>query len=450
MEYDIAELEAALNSMDLARRRDAFESLLDAVEAGDVVFPEPRRLVNIHQHTFFSFNGYGYSPTYLAWRSRKEGLLVGGIVDFDVLDAVDEFLEAARLIGLRATAGMETRVFVPELADNVMNSPGEPGIAYYMGVGFSSKDVADAAMLMELKNIAQSRNHAMLARVNAHLGPVAIDYDRDVLPLTPSGNPTERHLCMAYDLKAREVFPNKEERVAFWEKALGIAGAKIELAMENPPVFQGLVRSKLMKAGGPGYVKPDGPDFPLLTRVADFVLQAGAMPTYAWLDGTTDGEMDADRLLDKVIASGTVAVNIIPDRNWNFEDPGVRHNKTQALYRFVRAAGERGLPIAVGTEMNAYGQPFVDRFDVPELEPVVDDFIRGALIFYGHTVLQRACGMGYVSEWTRCAFLSVHDKNAFFEEVGRLAPPTQMPEELGIRPGMSPAEIIDVLKKVKP
>ena len=441
MTYDIPELESALNSMDPARRRDALEELLEAVRAGDVFFPEPRPMVNIHQHTFFSFNGYGYSPTYLAWRSRKEGLLVAGIVDFDVLDAADEFLEAARLVGIRATAGLESRVFVPELAYSVMNSPGEPGIAYYMGVGFIGKDVADGQMLKDLKEIAQSRNVAMLERVNAHMGLVAIDYEQDVIPLTPAGNPTERHLCMAYDAKAREVYPKIADRLAFWESILRVDKSKIEMAMENPPVFQGLIRSKLMKAGGPGYVKPDGPDFPLLSRVAQFARDAGAVPTYAWLDGTTDGEMDPERLLDVVMASGTVAVNIIPDRNWNYEDPGVRHNKTQALYRFVRAANERDLPIAVGTEMNAYGQPFVDKFDAPELEPVVEDFVRGALLFYGHTVLQRAAGMGYVSNWAGSAFRTVREKNAFFIEVGQLASPSTPPEAFDLRQEMTPEEV---------
>lgn len=441
MVYDVTEQEEALNSFDAARRRDALEELVDAVRAGDVVFPEPRPIVNVHQHTFFSFNGYGYSPSFLAWRSRREGLLVAGIVDFDVLDGVDEFLDAGRLLGLRTTAGLETRVYVPGLAHQVMNSPGEPGIAYYMGVGFVSKQSADREMLSHLKSTAQARNVAMLERVNRYLTPVEIDYERDVLPLTPSGNPTERHLCKAYDLKARLVFPQKEALVAFWKEKLGVDEARLERAMLNAPVFQGLIRSKLMKAGGPGYIKPDGPDFPLLDDVASFARRGGAVPTYAWLDGTTDGEENVARLLDTVMAAGTVAVNIIPDRNWNFEDPAVKHTKVEALYTFVRAANERGLPIAVGTEMNAYGQPFVDRFDAPELQPVVEDFVRGALIFYGHTVLQQAAGLGYVSDWADRHFKSAQDKNAFYHEVGKRADPSKAPGHYRLRAEMTPDEV---------
>ena len=68
-------------------------------------------------------------------------MAVAGVVDFDVLDALEEFLGAAKILGLKACAGLETRVFVPEFADKVINSPGEPGISYHMGVGFPSSQV---------------------------------------------------------------------------------------------------------------------------------------------------------------------------------------------------------------------------------------------------------------------------------------------------------------------
>ena len=55
--------------------------------------------VNLHAHTFCSYNCYGYSPTKYAWLARNAGLAVAGIVDFDVLDGLDEFYEAGRLVG---------------------------------------------------------------------------------------------------------------------------------------------------------------------------------------------------------------------------------------------------------------------------------------------------------------------------------------------------------------
>ena len=41
--------------------------------------------------------------------------------------------------------------------------------------------------------------------------PRILDYEQDVLPLTPAGNATERHICLAYACKARGCFCNDDE-----------------------------------------------------------------------------------------------------------------------------------------------------------------------------------------------------------------------------------------------
>ena len=51
--------------------------------------------------------------------------------------------------------------------------------------------------------------------------------------------------------------------------------------------------------------------------------------------------------------------------------------------------------------MNAFGQRLVDDFDAPELAPVRQAFLDGAHFIYGHTVLQRALGLGYQSQWAQ-------------------------------------------------
>jgi hypothetical protein len=44
----------------------------------------------LHAHTFFSYNAYGYSPSHFAFLARIRGLAVAGIVDFDMLDGMEE------------------------------------------------------------------------------------------------------------------------------------------------------------------------------------------------------------------------------------------------------------------------------------------------------------------------------------------------------------------------
>lgn len=410
----IDELEQQLDSFDAGTRRQALRQLHELALARGL-YPVPKPIVNLHCHTFFSYNAYGYSPSKFAWLARTRGLAVAGIVDFDVLDGVDEFLDAGLLLGLRTVASIESRVYVPEFATRVINSPGEPGIAYHMGVGFCSSKPAPevAGFLAHMRATAETRNRDLLARVNAYLDPVIVDYDRDVLPLTPNGNATERHLCAAFVKKAEAVFPDPEARAAFWNQKLGEAPA-------DPVKLQNLIRSKTMKRGGVGYVQPDCRSFPLMSDMNRFIIACGGIPTLAWLDGTTDGERDIDELLRVAIAHGAAAVNIIPDRNYT---PGVKDQKLKNLYNFVELAQQLHLPVIVGTEMNAPGNKFVDAFETAELQPLVPVFLKGAYIAYGHTVLQQGSGMGYLSPWAKKHFKSAAEKNSFYEEVGRRTEP---------------------------
>jgi hypothetical protein len=98
------QLERQLDDFDRSRRSEALASLWRAVQRGEDALPDPGADVNLHAHTFFSYNAYGYSPSKFAWLARKAGLAVAGIVDFDVLDGVDEFLDAGRQIGLKCCA----------------------------------------------------------------------------------------------------------------------------------------------------------------------------------------------------------------------------------------------------------------------------------------------------------------------------------------------------------
>jgi hypothetical protein len=325
-----------------------------------------------------------------------------------------------------------------------MNSPGEPGVAYHMGVGFASSQVKDKDFLSSLSAIARNRNLGVVGRVNPFLAPVIVDYDRDVLPLTPGGNATERHLCAAYDNKAKQVFGDPAARAAFWAEKLSTPIEKITPILDDPATLQGLIRAKTMKSGGVGYVTPQGSDFPELDRVNAFVLGEGAIPTFAYLDGTTAGEQSLVELLDVMQASGVAAVNIIPDRNWRIKDPEQKRIKVENFHRFVAEAQSRDLPILAGTEMNAPGQLFVDDFSAPEMAPLVQPAIEGASLLYAHTVLQPR-GMGYLSDWAQKSFDSVRAKNRFFVELGDKAEPPLVDRLAGASSALTPTEVLALL-----
>jgi len=421
----MTDLQQALNSFDLDTRRAALAELVARAERGEFGQADQHPIVNMHCHTFFSFNAYGHSPASLAWLARQQGFLAAGIVDFDVLDAVDEFLAACDVAGVRGSAGIETRVFIPEFATREINSPGEPGVSYHMGIGYVTGQVPPevAPILASMRSRAERRNRAMLERVNAHLAPVALDYEADVLPLTPAGNATERHMLAAYIQAAADRFPDLADRAAFWADKLGTPLAQVEGMLGDYAKFSNLVRGKLMKKGGVGYVTPTPESFPTVEEFHRFIIACGALPTATWLDGTSAGEQDIEELMALLIAKGAAAANIIPDRNWNIADPATRELKVRKLHEYVQLCRDLDLPINVGTEMNSPGNKLVDDFNVPEMAPVRDIMLEGAFFIYGHTLMQRHLGLGYQSAWAQAHMSTRRARNEFYTAVGRSVPP---------------------------
>ena len=340
-----------LNSFDAASRLAA----LSDIRKANCAF-------NMHCHSFYSYNGYGYSPSMLAAIAKELNWRGIMLVDFDVLDGVDEFLAAAKYLGVKAAAGMETRVFVPEFADKEINSPGEPGIAYHLGCGFSSSTFPESqkAFAENLRTRAAGRTRTLVEKVNTLLAETAVDFDAVAKEFTPAGNVTERHVCCAYRVAAEKKFSGAE-LAAYWQEKIG--------GFESDPVkMEALIRSKTMKSGGVGYVKADPESFPTLEEMNKFILACGATPTIAWLNGLSAGENALDELLALHKEYGTVAATLIPARNV----AGGTAEKTAALQkeldRFIFGCANEDLPLLAGTEMNAPGQLLVDDFEDPALK----------------------------------------------------------------------------------
>ena len=201
-----------------------------------------------------------------------------------------------------------------------------------------------------------------------------------------------------------------------------------------------------MKKGGVGYVTPDAGDFPKMADMNKFVLDAGAIPTLTWLDGTSDGEQQIEKLLDIAVQTGVAAVNIVPDRNFT---PGLEDQKLKNLYHFINLANERELPIVVGTEMNSPGQKLVDNFESEELAPLLPTFLKGAHIIYAHSVLQKHCQLGYTSSWAKKYSPSTAEKNQFYGTVGANLEPKCGNSLNTLDRNCKPIQILKVIKNSK-
>lgn len=390
-------------------------------EAAESDFPPPTTWVNAHAHTFYSFNYKGYSPSRFALEAKKAGLEMGGIVDFDVLDGLEEFWQASRLLDLKACVGIESRVFVPEFSDRVINSPGEPGISYHMGTGFTTTDIPTEAQtfLDGMRQTSEQRNRAMVERVNAFLSPLELNYEQDVMPLVPKGNATERHICLAYARKVASQYSEESALRNFWSEKLGVAAEDLKDVPDGRGMTD-LIRAKTMKKGGAGYVQPNSGSFPKMAEMNEFVLQCGALPTMTWLDGCSAGEEAIEELLEVARSTGVAVFNIIPDRNYT---PGTKDQKLANLQKVVEICKDLNMPLLGGTEMNSPGQKFVDDFDSEELKPMHPYFLEGSRILHAHSTLQRLAGMGYLSLWAENQFASVSAKNEFYVRFGKIFSP---------------------------
>ncbi|MDD5678436.1 MAG: hypothetical protein PHW60_10665 [Kiritimatiellae bacterium] len=414
-----------LDSFDLDERAQALKALAMGCRT---ILPEPLPRVNMHLHSFFSYNTKGYSPSRIAWEARRQGLFAAGLCDFDVLDGLEEFLAAGQTLGLRATVNLETRAFCRDYAQVDINSPGEPGVAYIMGAGFARSPTPGsraAATLLQYRRQAGERNRSLVARINVRLPEIALDYDADVLPLSPGACPTERHIICAYREKAKAAFKKPVALFAFWAKMMKAGPSDVETWSKNISVMEDKIRAVLAKSGGIGYERPTEKTFPPVDEFAAWVRECQAMPMAAWLDGTTRGEADSKAMMECLRERGVCALNIIPDRNHRIADPAMRAVKLQKLAEIMDLAEKWQFPVNIGTEMNKDGQPFVDDTGSEALRPYHAAFMRGARIMVGQTLLARYANFAYVSAAAQSEFgNNARQKNDFFEAVGLLPPLT--------------------------
>lgn len=379
------ELLETLSDFNESVRKQSLEKVVELIKKGEIKKDnELKPYLNLHIHTFHSYNYKRWSPSRIVFEGWKTGLKYTGTVDFDTLEAVEETIFAGKLLGVNVTAGFESRVFIDEMKDVVINSPKEPGIYYLCGKGFlKSPDTSSSAgkFFKYIRDIAQKRNREMIDKLNMFLKDVKVDYFEDVLPLTPSGNPTERHIAEAYQIKSEKILGEKVD--IFWSDILKISKEEVrDMRVNKKPDFQELIRKTLMKYGGPGYMPPKKENFPLFDDVVKMTEEAGGIPTGTWLDGTNPGEEKPEELLEFLKTKGIKAITIIPERNHNIKDMEEREKKIKKLDEFMSTCQKMKIPVVCGTEMNKEGQPFVDNFSAPVLKKYLPYFLSSAEIFF--------------------------------------------------------------------
>ena len=188
-----------LNKLNAPTQEERIANLREVLK--DTVFPPMvPQYINNHIHTTYSFSPY--SPTAAVYAARMEGLCTAGIIDHDSISGAEEFLEAAAIIGIPVTIGMEARVSMDgtRLEGRRTNNPDQVGVSY-MTIQSVPHDKIDTLteFFKPYQAARHERNRRMIAKINQLVG-VELDYDRDVLPLSEAknnGGVTEWHLMYA-------------------------------------------------------------------------------------------------------------------------------------------------------------------------------------------------------------------------------------------------------------
>ena len=185
------------------------------------------------------------------------------------------------------------------------------------------------------------------------------------------------------------MFEDEGKCIGFWSGKLNIPeDAAAALFKDEYKLFE-IMRTKLIKYRGVGYIEPDPENFPDLDEAVKMMKELDVLPSYAFLNGMSEGESDTGKLLKFFKLKDCKYVTVIPDRNWNVADEPLKKVILEKFHQFMQECRSQNLYVIAGTEMNKLGQKSMDDFTRPELAPYQEDFIKGADYVHDHSIQAR-------------------------------------------------------------
>ena len=353
-----------LNRLNAPTKEARLANLKEIVKS--TVFPPMvPQYINNHIHTTYSFSPY--SPTAAVYAARMEGLCTAGIIDHDSISGAEEFLEAAKIVGMPVTIGMECRAGMDGtiMEGKRTNNPDQAGVSYMTIQSVPHDRIEEVnTFFAPYRRARDERNRKMIAKINELLDGIELDYERDVLPLSQAaeeGGVTERHLMYALAIALVKKAGKGQPMVDY----LGFIGLtlnekqKAQMLDTTYPFYEydllGILKSAFVSK-----IYVDATDeCPNVRDVAVLCERVDALLCYAYLGDVTvsvTGDKKAqkfeDDYLDDVIAcikeAGIRAVTYMPTRN-----------TPEQLARLRRLCDENGLFQISGEDINSPRQPFV-------------------------------------------------------------------------------------------
>ena len=369
---------AILNKLNAPTKEERLANLAQVLK--EATFPPMvEQYINNHIHTTYSFSPY--SPTAAVYAARMEGLCTAGIIDHDSISGAEEFLEAAKLVGMPVTIGMEARVSMAgtRLDGRRTNNPDQVGVSYMTIQGVPHDKISVLTEFFRPYQAARHlRNRQMIEKINALLPGITLDYDKDVLPLSmaaENGGVTERHLMYALAIKLVAQV-GKGQPMVDKLTAMGIALSEKQTAQmldTEYPFYEYDLLGILKSAFVPQIFIDATEECPKLADMVKLCKDVDAYLCYAYLGdvgNSVTGDKKAQKFEDDYLEDvfeclkeeGVTSVTYMPTRNTQ-----------QQLERLRGLCDQYGMFQISGEDINSPRQSFIIRaMENPMFQNLID------------------------------------------------------------------------------
>ena len=354
-----------LNLLNAPTKEERLANLKEVLKTTEFP-PMVPQYINNHIHTTYSFSPY--SPTAAVYAARMEGLCTAGIIDHDSISGAEEFLEAAAIIDIPVTIGMECRVSMDgtRLEGRRTNNPDQVGCSYMTIQSVPHDKIGRLTEFFAPYRAARDeRNRKMIAKINDLLG-MELDYDRDVLPLSlgkEGGGVTERHLMYALAMEMVKKV-GKGQAMVDYLASIGMSlndKQKAQMLDLEYPFYEYDLLGMLKGAFVPKIYIDATDECPKLPDVVALCKEVDAFLCYAYLGDVTasvTGDKKAQKFEDDYLEDvfeclkeeGVKAVTYMPTRN-----------TMEQLERLRGLCDQYGMFQISGEDINTPRQSFIIR-----------------------------------------------------------------------------------------
>ncbi len=366
-----------LNKLNAPTKAERLANLGEVLKTA-VFPPMVPQYINNHIHTTYSFSPY--SPTAAVYAARMEGLCTAGIIDHDSISGAEEFIEAAKMVGMPVTIGMEARISMDgtRMEGRRTNNPDQIGVSYMTIQSVPHNQIARLTEFFRPYQAARhARNRKMIARINDMVGTELV-YDRDVLPLSQAadnGGVTERHLMYALAIElVKQVGKGQGMIDKLTQLGMNLSDKQKKMLLDTAyPFYEYDVLGMLKGTFVPKIFIDATDECPKLSDMVKLCREVDAYLCYAYLGDVGDsvtGDKKAQKFEDDYIdevfqclkEEGVTAVTYMPTRN-----------TPQQLARLRSLCDEYGMFQISGEDINSPRQSFVIKaMENPMFQNLID------------------------------------------------------------------------------